>query len=159
MNNSLAYTLFFIGGALVGGCGVFLVLSDSSTSTVKETTVTTATSASKLAQAKSGRIGVSNQTAGAVVMIDSIDVPPPGVWVAVREVVGTELGNVLGAARARSATTSLAVSLLRETVPQREYAVVLYRDDGDDLFTLSGDSVYVDFETGASVIASFSTTP
>jgi len=109
---------------------------------------------------QSGAVSVSNQPAGDTVNIDSVTVPPPGVWVAVREVEARDgdLGNVLGAARVSGPRSSISVSLLRTTAPERSYAVELYRDDNNGAFDPAVNSVYVDFTTGAPVIAYFSTT-
>jgi hypothetical protein len=107
----------------------------------------------------SGAVLVVNQPAGDVVTVESVTVPPPGVWVAVREVSGTTLGNVLGAVRAEGPRSNLAVSLLRATEPSQSYAVQLYRDDGGGSFDPAINSVYIDFDTGAPVIAPFTTTP
>ena len=85
-------------------------------------------------------------------------VPPPGVWVAVREVQGGDLGNVLGAARASGPRSNLSVPLLRATEPGHSYAVELYRDDNGGAFDPSVNSVYVDFTTGARVVEYFTTT-
>ncbi|MFA5942138.1 MAG: hypothetical protein WC798_00480 [Candidatus Paceibacterota bacterium] len=108
---------------------------------------------------KSGAVSVADQSSGSVVMVESITVPPPGVWVAVREVTGGKLGNVLGAARVDGPRSSVPVQLLRATEPGRSYAVELYRDDGNGTFDFAVNSVYVDFDTGASVVAYFKTTP
>jgi hypothetical protein len=106
----------------------------------------------------SGAISVQNQSPGESVAIESVTVPPPGVWVAVREVQGTDLGNVLGAARVGGPRSNFSVSLLRATEPGHTYAVELYRDDGSGNFDLANDSVYVDFDTGQRVVAYFTTT-
>jgi hypothetical protein len=106
---------------------------------------------------KSGSVSVTDQEAGMSVRVESVTVPPPGVWVAIREVEGTTLGNILGAARARGPASQVAVPLLRETQPLHTYAVQLFRDDGDNEFSQALDSVYVDFDTGLPVIAPFST--
>jgi hypothetical protein len=106
---------------------------------------------------ESGAVFVTAQPAGDTVIIDSVTVPPPGVWVAVREVRGGELGNVLGAARASGPRSNFSVPLLRATEPDRPYAIQLYRDDADGVFDLEKNSVYVDFDTGARVVASFTT--
>lgn len=90
--------------------------------------------------------------------IESVTVPPPGVWVAVREVNGTDLGNVLGAERVVGPHGNITVSLLRPTEPNRSYAVQLYRDDNSGNFDPAINSVYVDFDTGARVVAFFNTT-
>jgi hypothetical protein len=106
----------------------------------------------------SGAVAVNDQPAGSSVLVESLTVPPPGVWVAVREIRAGELGNVLGAERVIGPHTDITISLLRATEPGRSYAVQLYRDDGSDTFDLANDSVYVDFTTSAPVIAYFKTT-
>jgi hypothetical protein len=106
----------------------------------------------------SGAISVNDQPAGDTVIIESVTVPPPGVWVAVREVQGNDLSNVLGAARVDGPRSAVSVSLLRATKPGQAYAVELYRDDGNGTFDPATNSVYIDFDTGAPVIARFSTT-
>lgn len=106
---------------------------------------------------ESGAIAVADQAAGTEVVVESVTVPPPGVWVAVREMGGGDLGNVLGAMRLGGPRSSISIPLLRATYPGLSYAVQLYRDDGDGVFDLATDSVYVDFGTGAPVIAYFMT--
>ncbi len=106
----------------------------------------------------SGAIAVNNQSAGSSVLVESVTVPPPGVWVAVREIrTNHSLGNVLGAARASGPRSNFTVPLLRATEPNRTYAIELYRDGGYEQFDLSKDSVYVDFDTGSRVIVYFKT--
>ncbi len=105
---------------------------------------------------ESGAVAVSDQRAGDSVVVDSVTVEPPGVWVAVAELEADgSLGNVLGAELARGPRSNLTVSLLRSTLPTHRYAVVLYRDNGNGTFTLGEDSVYIDFNTGGRVIAPF----
>lgn len=106
---------------------------------------------------ESGAISVFNQPAGLEVIVESVTVPPPGVWVAVHEMNGSVLGNVLGASLVNGPRSNVLIQLLRETEPSRQYAVQLYRDDGSGTFDLATDSVYVDFDTGARVIAYFKT--
>lgn len=107
---------------------------------------------------ESGAISVVNQSAGSSVTIESVTVPQPGVWVAVREVNGSDLGNVLGAIRVNGPRSAISVPLLRATEPGLPYAVELYRTDGGEEFNLATNSVYVDFATGAPVIVHFTTT-
>lgn len=133
--------------------------------TTKATVSTTATSRTGIATgavsngSASGAVSVSNQSAGASVLVDSVTVPPPGVWVTVQETHGNSLGNVLGATRVHGPLSNVVVSLLRNTEPNRTYAVVLYRSDGDGgLFNLKTDSVYVDFDSGKRVVVPFRTT-
>lgn len=106
---------------------------------------------------ESGAVSVSDQPAGPDVVVESVTVPPPGVWVAVREVNGADLGNVLGASRVVGPHGAITVTLLRPTEPKRSYAVQLYRDDNNGSFDPSVNSVYVDFDTGARVVAYFTT--
>lgn len=106
---------------------------------------------------ESNAVSVAAQPAGDTVVVESVTVPPPGVWVAVREVRGGELGNVLGAERASGPRSNFIIHLLRATEPDRPYAIELYRDNGDGAFDLAKDSAYVDFDTSARVIAPFRT--
>lgn len=121
---------------------------------VAPTGVSTSTQ-SGLLNNPSGAVAVSDQGAGDSVRIDSITVPPPGVWIAVRESSTSGLGNILGATRVHGPASAVTVSLLRATTPGRVYAVELYRDNGDTVFDINSDSVYVDFDTGARVVALF----
>ena len=122
-------------------------------------TFATSTTSTSQKNQESGAVSVSDQLSGDTVLIESVTVPPPGVWIAVREMNGTDLGNVLGAVRVNGPRTSVSISLLRTTEPGRSYAVELYRDDGNGAFDPLINSVYVDFSTGAPVIAYFSTNP
>ena len=106
----------------------------------------------------SGAVSVADQKAGMTVAVESVTVPPPGVWVAVREVNGGDLGNVLGAVLVGGPRSAVSVPLLRATEPGRRYAVELYRNDGNRTFDLAVLSVYVDFDTGEPVIDYFTTT-
>ena len=154
----------FVGGFMLG---VLLVaawflggdLSSSPLGSYAITLPSSATTTSKAATPESGAVSVAGQPAGSEVIVESVTVPPPGVWVAVREINGSELGNVLGAVRVTGPRSAVPIQLLRSTEPGSTYAVELYRDDGNDVFDLSTDSVYVDFATGAPVIAYFTTTP
>lgn len=106
----------------------------------------------------SGTVSVVDQPAGDSVLVESVTVPTPSVWVAVREMNGNDLGNVLGAARVGGPRNGVVVPLLRATEPARPYAVELYRDDHDGRFDPAGNSVYIDFDTGAPAVAYFKTT-
>lgn len=106
----------------------------------------------------SGAVSVVDQKAGETVIVELVTAPLPSLWITVREVSGDTLGNVLGAARVSGPQSNIEISLLRATEPGRSYAIELYRDDSDGAFDVTTNSVYVDFDTGASVIARFSTT-
>lgn len=107
---------------------------------------------------ESDAVAVVDQKAGTEVVVTSVAVPPPGVWVAVRETVGSDLGNVLGAARVGDPRTDVSIPLLRATEPNRSYAIQLYRDDNGGAFDPALNSVYVDFNTGTRVVVYFKTT-
>lgn len=159
MNNKQFSTGSFIGGLILGVviCSVWFSLG---------TNIVTSISSNKSSDSNGDShtqlnsvLSVSNQLAGEVVIVESVNVPAPGVWVAVREMQGSTLGNVLGAARVGEPRTNVEVPLLRDTENGKEYAVELYRDDGSGVFDQSALSVYVDFETTQPVIAYFRTTP
>lgn len=105
-----------------------------------------------------GSVSVVSQSAGDTVVVESVTVPPPGVWVAVREVADDELGNVLGAIRVKGPRSNVSIPLLRATEPGRTYAIQLYRDDAGGVFDVTANSIYVDFDTGTRVVTHFKTT-
>lgn len=148
----------FVSGLMLGVLitGAWFFASDSSSLT-SEPVLKGAAGAALREQ--SGAISVADQSAGDVVTVESVTVPPPGVWIAVRDVSASgDLGNVLGAARVGSPRTNLSIPLLRPTEVGRSYAVQLYRDDGGNAFDPAVNSVYVDFDTGTRVVAYFKTT-
>lgn len=106
---------------------------------------------------ENGAVSVARQPSGDTVVVESVTVPPPGVWVAVREVIGGDLGNVLGAVHINGPLSGVVVPLLRATEPDRTYAVELYRDDNAGAFDVAINSVYIDFDTGVRVVAYFDT--
>ena len=162
MNNTFRHGTLFITGGIVGAVVMSVwFLSDDSKLALRVGEGAPASSqdeASSFPTNTSKSLTVIDQKAGTSVTVETLAVPAPGVWVAVREVQGTDLGNILGAARAREPVTSLIIPLLRATVPNRLYVAVLYRDDGNDTFDQDEESVYVDFDTGAPVVATFRTT-
>jgi len=102
-------------------------------------------------------INASNQKAGDSVLVSKV-VTNTEIWVAVREDVEGELGNILGARRIDAGTTeNIVVLLLRSTVPDTKYHVVLYRENGDGVFDNKTDTL---LETGGRIIeSSFVTFP
>ncbi len=150
-----SFVLGFIFGAII--IGVWSISGDLSIGSATTSTSKVATSTPKKAYYESGAVSVINQPAGSDVVVESVTVPPPGVWVAVREISGNTLGNVLGAEYVHGPRSNVSITLLRATEPNRQYTIELYRDNGDGVFNLSSDSVYIDFTTGASVIEHFRT--
>ncbi|MFI5260759.1 MAG: hypothetical protein ACHQU0_03125 [Candidatus Paceibacteria bacterium] len=149
----------FVGGFMLGALfvGSWLYGNDSSLTSFLQPSAGYHAGASKAAAEESRAISVNDQPAGLSVTLESVTVPPPGVWVAVREVNGADLGNVLGAVRVNGPRSSISVPLLRATEPGLSYAVELYRADSE-VFDLATNSVYIDFASGAPVIAHFTTT-
>lgn len=139
----------------------------ASTTKRADTTATTqskvATSTEKIPASFStgigtGRVTVTNQPSGNTALVESVTVPPPGVWVAVRETKGKVLGNVLGAQRVRGPRSNVVVDLSRNTQPNKLYVIELYRlGTNGSIFDVKTESVYVDLETGRGVIVPFRT--
>lgn len=149
----------FVGGIIVGVLlsGAWFASSTGDlTSLENALNLSTSTPSRAEADAQSSLISVKDQPSGDSVMVSSITASTP-VWVAVREMNGHTLGNVLGAAKIGGSRTDVSVPLLRATVPGQQYAIELYRDDGDGAFDPTRFSVYVDFDTGSRVVAYFRT--
>ncbi len=106
------------------------------------------------------RISVEDQPAGNVVVVKSFQLPPEGGWLVVHE-IGPDmtLRNALGAHRYDSSVTSGVVELLRPTQPGNQYAVVLYRDNGDRQFSLQEDHPFLDAQTNAPILDLFTAQP
>ncbi len=147
----------FVGGLILGALLLTAWFYATPATPPNAAAQAPAASSSPLVSTPSGVVSVTDQPAGNTVTVASVTIPPPGVWVAVREVDDDALGNVLGAAHAGGPRTDFTVPLLRATVPGGTYAIELYRDGGSNTFDLSTDSVYVDFDTGQPVIAYFTT--
>ncbi len=147
----------FVAGVIIGVLlvGAWLLGTNSALMPIPSGSTSTGANATT---SSSGAVAVSDQAAGSAVIVDSVTVPPPGVWVAVRETGGDTLGNVLGAMRVGGPRMNVSVPLLRATEPGHTYAVQLYRDDNNGLFDPTLNSVYVDFTTDARVVVYFKTT-
>lgn len=169
MKSSFSVQSFIIGlifGALIvsawyyGSSMPVKTVAATATSTPATTGVASSTAATGTGTntTSSPEVSVSTQAAGNSVNVESVTVPPPGVWVAVREVNGGSLGNILGAALAGGPRSNVTVPLLRNTLPDRMYAVELYRPNGTSTtFNLKKDSVYVSLATSKPVIVYFNT--
>lgn len=151
--------LFALGGFVVGIIAMVLWNVELDVPSIFKTEAPAAATATPTGFPANSVLEVNAQPSGSQVVVKSIASSARGLWAAVHEVRGTTLTNVLGAARVIGAAEDFTIPLLRETVPNQSYAVVLYRDDGDGDFSLDKDSVYVDFGTGERVVSPFSTTP
>lgn len=98
-----------------------------------------------------GSVTVANQPAGSEITLSSVVYPISEGWIGVRDYQSGQLGSVLGVARFSESQGLVpnSIYLQRGTVAGREYAIVLYTDNGDRQFNLA-DDVQVD-----SVFASF----
>lgn len=97
-------------------------------------------------------VSVDDQKAGNLVFIKHSEVSKP-TWIAVREIVGESLGNILGAGMVTSAADDVPVTLLRSTVTGQKYAVFLYQDNGDGEFNSKTDLLVM--QNGAPVATTF----
>jgi hypothetical protein len=150
----------FIAGVIIGVLcvGGWLLGQNPELSFSLPNTTPDSVSSHASAAPESGAVSVMDQKAGTEVTVVSVTVPPPGVWLAVRETVGSDLANVLGAIRLGGPRSNVSIPLLRATEPDRSYAIELYRDDNNGEFDPGVNSVYVDFVTGARVVSYFNTT-
>ena len=88
-----------------------------------------------------GSVSVNDQAAGDVVVLDSATYPVSEGWIGVRDYQNGQLGLILGVARFSESQGLVPseVTLLRSTTPGETYAVVIFTEDGDFDFNLSGD--------------------
>ncbi|MDP2593656.1 MAG: hypothetical protein Q8P52_03345 [bacterium] len=101
-------------------------------------------------------IGVSNQTFGTSVMVDSVLLQAPG-WVTVREDSNGTPGNILGARWLPAGSfTDVEVKLLRGTESGNKYYVVIYTDNGNKIFEHKVDTLLLNSDkqiVGATFLA------
>ncbi len=99
-------------------------------------------------------LSIVAQSAGNSVLINSITMPEDG-WIVVHEIKDNIISNALGAARRDAGQyTDISVYLLRDTQPDNEYMVVLYKDNGDKTFDLSADKPFANAD-GEHVMSKF----
>jgi hypothetical protein len=101
---------------------------------------------------------VSNQLAGNNVTVTNVKMPQSG-WVVVHEVLDGFVANALGATRIDEGDYDVVtVELLRPSVPQSDYVVTLYADDGNKhfdinadtpMFDIDGNAIFKEFETAS----------
>jgi len=89
-----------------------------------------------------GKIAVEDQAAGNTVELSSATYPISEGWIGVRDYSDERLGGLLGVVRFSEAQglVPTEVVLQRPTVAGKNYAVVLYNDNGDQGFNLADDS-------------------
>ena len=92
----------------------------------------------------SGTLTVVTQTPGLEARVQRMSASRAG-WVVVHEVEGGHVVNALGARRIDAGVhEDVAIELLRATEPGREYAVILYADNGNREFEVRGDLPMID---------------
>lgn len=114
--------------------------SDDDTSGSSDTRASGSTNAPVVVNG--GSVDVEDQQAGGAVALSGIEYPDTTGWVVVREELdGGELGNILGAARfdTEVGLTPEEVRLLRETEAGKTYHVIVYSENGDNVFDLQDD--------------------
>lgn len=98
---------------------------------------------------------VSDQAAGDTVEVSQTSFEKKA-WLAIREDMNGEMGNVLGAYLYQQGVQSGPVELLRATKPASLYHAVVYIDDGDMVFDLKKDALLTD-DQGKVVEVNFKT--
>lgn len=97
-----------------------------------------------VAETNGATVSVATQAAGTSTMVALVVLDAVG-WAVVHEVESGHILNALGAARLDTGEhANVVVELLRGTEPGREYAVVLYVDNGNKEFELRGDLPMID---------------
>ena len=116
-------------------------------------THTNTNTASPVSENPGGILSIEDQLAGFTVSIANAQVGPDQ-WVVVAEDREGQVGNILGAARFVGGAQSGLVELLRATAPGKTYYGLIYKDDGDRIFSLEGDAPLRD-ATGNLILVSF----
>jgi hypothetical protein len=99
---------------------------------------------------------VENQLAGESVIVKNVNMPQDG-WVVVHEVLDGFVANALGATRIDAGGYDVVtVELLRPSVPESNYVVTLYADDGNKQFEINADSPMID-RNGDAIFKEFQT--
>ena len=88
-----------------------------------------------------GKIGVANQGASASVKLDGATYPVSEGWVGVRDYQDGQLGALLGVVRfsEEQGLVPDAIVLQRSTKAGNDYAIVVYKENGDRQFNLAED--------------------
>ena len=88
-----------------------------------------------------GKIGVADQGAGTSVKLDGATYPVSEGWVGVRDYQDGQLGALLGVVRfsEEQGLVPDAIVLQRSTKAGNDYAIVVYKENGDRQFNLAED--------------------
>lgn len=88
-----------------------------------------------------GSVRVANQPASRTVTLESATFPISEGWIGVRDFENEQLGMILGVVRFSEADGLVPTDIIlqRSTTPGRQYAVVIFTEDGDRAFNLATD--------------------
>lgn len=88
-----------------------------------------------------GAVVVKDQPASASIALESATYPVSEGWIGVREFNDEQLGYILGVVRFSESQGLVPneIVLQRSTVPGRDYAVVIFTENGDFSFNLASD--------------------
>ncbi len=135
-------------GMILGGVALVALIavligtqnSDVSEVAVDDATVATTTIASTtfgmqgiITANATDDVRVGDQKAGDAVVLERVSLSRPG-WIAIREEIAGQPGNILGAAWFGAGVHEGVVPLLRETKPGATYNAFIFADDGDKQF-------------------------
>ncbi len=157
----------FVAGLLIGGLLVWAFSGPAITETPTETAEETATETTEETPAETGaeitapvtdtpadapaqpvslpvgegRIEVANQPASASIALTAATYPIAEGWVGVREYTDGRLGSILGVVRFSEAQGIVPANIIlqRSTTAGRQYAVVIFSENGDREFNLAND--------------------
>jgi hypothetical protein len=146
----------FVVGLLIGGMLVWAfsgpsdkktdeVNSDEKTASTtmesEEMTLEAEDAAPTLKVAEKGEIVIKDQPAASTVKIDSATYPVGEGWIGVRQYNDDKLGYILGVVRFSESQGLIPEDIILQTptTAGKKYAVVVFKEDGDFDFNLSGD--------------------
>jgi hypothetical protein len=124
--------------AEVGGEGVGAVNGEGAAAAPVDALAPTATPQLQIGE---GSVVVEDQPAGWRVALRSAVYPINEGWIGVRDYQNGQLGTLLGVVRFSEGQGLVPseIILQRATTPGKQYAVVMYNDDGDRQFSLATD--------------------
>jgi|GEM_PF-1582527 len=170
----------FLIGLLIGGAAMYFVndMRETTSSVTSNNTASTTGTGGNTANTSGTQTTGGTQTSGNAAtpsiqgkgeytvtaydqpagnMVDIIAHLPTDSWIAVHDDANGKLGNILGAGWFGSGVASGKVQLIRSTIPDTAYHVVIYHDNGNNTFDYHIDPV-VTGEGDAPIQAVFRTT-
>jgi hypothetical protein len=155
----------FVVGLLIGGLLVWAFSGPASDESAKEEVkedavgkevkneskeVTTTTEQTEVTQpvekatlpVGEGKISIGDQSASSAIKLDAATYPIAEGWVGVRDYSNGQLGGLLGVVRFSEAQGLVPnqIVLQRSTTAGNEYAVVVFKENGDREFNLAEDA-------------------